>query len=52
MFEDVWSWNFLAARKAEEELKKKEAMAALSTSFGGYKSQGYYFFTNLTPICH
>jgi len=39
MFEDVWSWNFLAARKAEEELKKKEAMAALSTSFGGYKSQ-------------
>ena len=32
--------NFLAARKAEEELKKKEAMAALSTSFGGYKSQG------------
>lgn len=31
---------FLAARKAEEELKKKEAMAALSTSFGGYKSQG------------
>ena len=31
---------FSAARKAEEELKKKEAMAALSTSFGGYKSQG------------
>ena len=48
MFEDVWSWNFLAARKAEEELKKKEAMAALSTSFGGYKSQGNYFFTNLS----
>merc|ERR1712226_710326 len=26
-------------RKAEEEMKKKEAMVALSTSFGGYKSQ-------------
>ena len=32
----------LAARKAEEEQKKKEAMQALSASFGGYKSQGNF----------
>ena len=41
------SYFCLAARKAEEEQKKKDAMQALSASFGGYKSQGK-FFRNLT----
>ena len=45
LFERVQSrYNTLklisAARKAEEGQKKKDAMAALSASFGGYKSQG------------